>query len=225
MKKIGTTITEFIAVSTVLSFATFSTIENIPGYENFEDKIIQNISSENINKRNTIIKDISQTLRKALKVCPIDYEIVIPTQSTITHVFNGLNSIAFLISDSNNKYKGIVYSVIPEYEWYGSGSETVDQKFLLIQTVIDDPSLNNLKEESLFDWSAGKSDIMAKGLKPALFNKLEYSAFIISPNQDKIDFSLVAKQDGLYFPSYYGEKEVNDTKYISSVILENKKLN
>lgn len=210
MKKIGIALTELLTASMLLSVATFAT---------FGDFNVNGISHQNTQtQRLNIIKNITSNIRQAAYIHESDYEVIIPTKTSFTHVFNAMNAIAFIIKNTQepSSYSGIVYSIIPEYEWNGGDSE----KFVMIKTIIEKIDKNESSDENIIDWSSGKSFIIADNLKPAYFKNMKYNTFIINSANNMVDFAMIAKSDGLYFPSYYGWKNIDDSDKISSVVPE-----
>lgn len=181
-----------------------------------------------------VTERITSGIREGAYIYPAATTITIPTISSSTGVVVETNSIAILSpvfrSDGSVEYSditgkttftGIAYSIVPESSWNGSGSgnyvlvETTLNKELLTDS--DDPL--TLAESAPVDWSTGSSNLLADNFEPAIQSVMGTDAFLIENNI--ITFGFVPGAKTTYFPSESGTKEVDDTPYISSVVVQN----
>lgn len=236
MTKAGVTLIEMLTAVVILSIITIPTIDLLSSFVTIESQFNADIKAKQ--HELNITEKMVQSIRPAAYVYKDNSTLTIPTQNGSTSVVNGVDSIAVLIpqfkadgtitmpSATTTTFQGIAFSIIPESSWDGSSSS----KFVLVQTIFNSTDLDIkidtndpilIQDDPTTEWSTGNSYLLAANLKPGYFDNFLGDAFIISENRDAIEFALVSKADGLYFPSSSSSISIDDTGQISSVMLRN----
>lgn len=230
------TLMEALIVSVIIAIVALPTIDLMSKMVVSEDTFNNDINSKE--NKTAVTEKIITSVMPASYIYPANKYIIIPRNSgNYVSVATNRQTLAVLIpkflsdgslnmpSSTQTSFKGIAFSIIPESIWNGGNSS----KYVLVQTVIDDPSFNltidpndtlKITTSPPINWSQGKSFIIATNLKPAVFTN-QTMAFNPNSLRNSLQFSFVPMADGLYFSSAYGSKTINDSKFVSSVNLRN----
>lgn len=176
---------------------------------------------------------ITNGIREGAYIYPANTSLTIPTMSSTATTTVGTSAIAVLVpvfttdgsieySNTTGKtsFKGIAYSIIPGSSW-ASGTDD----YVLVETVYNtslsvDPDYNlEITETAPVNWGSGSSFMLAGKLEPARLTNMGTTAFNI--NNNIVTFGFVPGASTTYFPSSSGSASVDDTPYISSVVVQN----
>ncbi|MFH0702999.1 MAG: hypothetical protein V2B14_05620 [bacterium] len=189
---------------------------------------------------------IATSIREGSYIYSEYTQLTVPTSSSSTSVTIGDKAVAVLVpqfeSDGDVKqpsigitsFKGVAFSLIPKGTWESSTSEqtqtqqqydTGAEEYVLVETTYDIDLAVDTDDPLLIsgtiptDWSNGDSYLLGTNFKPATFTVMSTKTFKI--DGDIITFGFVPTAEATYFSSYGSSKIVDDTPYITSVVIRN----
>jgi hypothetical protein len=223
---------ELIMVLLVMGILLIPTIDLMSSMLIAQADFSNNLQAKQI--KLNITERIVSGLREGSYIYSNGSSLLIPTISSSTIASVGSESIAVLIpvfqsdgsveySESTNEtsFRGVAYSIIPESTWNGNNTG----QYVIVETIYNtslttDPD-DKLKitETAPIDWSLGSSFLLADKLEPATLTNMGTNAFNI--NNSIVTFSFVPGSTTTYFASSNGTSSIDDTSYISSVVVQN----
>ena len=223
---------EVLMAVVIMGFLIIPTIDLMSSMVASQADFAGNLKAKQI--KLNVTERITSNIREGSYIYPDGASLTIPTMTSSTSVTVGNQTVAVLVptfnadgtvnySNSTGKtsFKGVAYSIIPESTW-NSGSSG---EYVLVETIfntqlsVDTEDTLDLTESATVDWASGSSYALADNLMPANQTIMGSTAFDIDDNI--ITFGLVPEGTTTYFPSSSGTAQVDDTPYISSVVIQN----
>lgn len=234
--KKGITVTEMLVVCVITGVLMLSTVYMTNNAFIGQDEYNKNINARQ--QKNFISERISSQVKEAAKVYYSPLYLFVPLGNYNYYVMPERNSLAVLIpkfdstgtlvqpSAGVTTFTGVAFSILPKYLIdYNSHDYSnyvvleTTAEFNLATSQSDPLAITGILPTN---WGipGSKSNILAENLKPGNFTNLGHNAFALSLENDNttvkyVNFAFVPQGDDIYFPSSYGNENIDDSEYLT----------
>ncbi|OGI16568.1 MAG: hypothetical protein A2287_04610 [Candidatus Melainabacteria bacterium RIFOXYA12_FULL_32_12] len=230
--KNAVTLVEVIMVLVLMSILIIPTIDLMSSMMISQADFVKNLQSKQV--KLNITERITSGIREGSYIYPDSTSLTIPTMSSTTNVniedqaiavlvpvFTSSGSVEYSNATGKTSFKGVAYSILPQSTWNGGNSN----KYVLVETIYNTQISTNSEDpleltgNATINWGSGTSYLLADNLEPANQTVMGTNAFDI--NNNIITFGFVPGGTATYFPSSSGTNQLDDTPYVSSVVVQN----